>query len=150
MSQPEKTYLLTDECKVTDRQVTVGKRSFEISQIKGIRSIAEPSYRSRAIPFFLALVFVVLTLSELVNDPDDYTLAVIAGVFAIASMLVLRLMGTLKTHTVWLSTTTGEVMIYRSILSSAAASLVEATQQAMSRSESPVASTWGVGKRANG
>ena len=150
MSQPEKTYLLTDECKVTDRQVTVGKRSFEISQIRAIRSISEPSYRSRAVPAFLAVVFVVLALSELVNDPDDYTLTVIAAVFAIASMLVLRLMSTLKTHTVWLTTTSGEVVIYRSIISSAASSLVEATQHALSRTEPRAASAWGVGRQANG
>lgn len=149
MSQPEKTYLLTDECRVTDREVTVGKRSFEISQIKGIRSISEPSYRSRAIPSFLALVFVVLTLSELVNDPDDYTLAVIAGAFAVASMLVLKLMGTLKTHTVWLATTSGETVIYRSVISSAAAGLVEATQQALARREPHAANGWGVGRQAS-
>jgi len=150
MNTAEKTFLETEACRVTSDEVVVEGHRYPMHKVSDARMVLQSSYQGKAIPFVAAVVFVVWTLSELVNGPDDYSYALIAAFLAVLSMFVVRLVGRFQRHTAWLTLPEGPVAVFHSHDSAAVADLVKAVKQARDFRRPQFAEAWRVGRPLNG
>lgn len=150
MNNSAKTFLQTEACRVTSDEVVVESHRFPMQKVSDARMVLESSYQSKTVPFVLAVVFVVWMLSELVNGPDDYTYAVIAGVLAVLSMVAVRLAGLFQKHAAWLTMPEGSMVVFRSHDRTAVADLVKAVNLARVYRRPQFDEAWQVGKPISG
>jgi len=141
MQTTEKILLNQYGMLVTDRQLVIGGVSRPMGQISAVHVESSSAYRGKSIPFFIALMFVLWAVVELVNGPPDYYWAGFAGLLAILSFGVVRLVGGFQVHTVFLTTPGGELAAYQSRDGKAVSALVTALRLALAEHQTQRAAT---------
>lgn len=143
MQTTEKILLNQYDMLVTDRQLVIGGVSRPMAQISAVHVESSSAYRGKSVPFFMGLVFALWAVVEVVNAPPDYYWATFAGVLAVLSFGVVRLVGGFQVHTVFLATPGGELAAYQSRDGKAVSALLAALRVALAeRSTSHAAATW--------
>lgn len=150
MNSSGKTFLETEACLVTADEVVVHGHRYPMQKVRDARMVLESSYQMKMVPFVFAMIFVVWTLSELVNGTDDYAYALVAGMLAVLSMVAVRLVGRLQKQAAWLTLPEGPVVVFRSSDSAAVSELVKAVNRARAYRQPQPARAWGVASPVKG
>lgn len=138
-------YVVADGAKL----LVLGK-AYPIAQIEGVSVTSESTYRSRALPFGLAIAFSLWTVSEVINAPDDYYTALFAAFLALTCFAAVRLMGGFQIHTVFLKLPQGNVAVMRSRDGKAASEVVSAVRKAVAEQQAGSSASWTPGLAAHG
>lgn len=139
------TYVVAEGTKL----LVLGK-AYPLAQIEGVSVTSESTYRSRALPFGLAVAFSLWTVSEVINAPDDYYTALFAGFLALVCFATVRLMGGLQVHTVVLNMAQGSAAVMRSRDGKAVSAVVSGVRNAIADHKMLASSTWAPGLTAHG
>ncbi|QHI97758.1 hypothetical protein GT347_06995 [Xylophilus rhododendri] len=148
---PQETVLFEQgDVLVTERRVVIDGIAHPLSLAQEVRVQSESSYVGKSVPFAFAVLFVLWAIGELINSPADVGMAAFAGVLALLSAAVVRLVGSFQSHTIVLTTLSGEQEILRSRDGRLVSAVVKATRLAIVRRRLPATATWNVGRAAHG
>jgi len=150
MSHEESVFLNDHDVRVTSQELLVEGRVHPLADVSAVRVVSEASYRSKSIPFALAVGCVLWASAEVLNAPADYATAGFAGVLALLSILAVRLLGARQMHVVLLATASGEHVAMRSRDGVAVSALVKAVRQAIASRQSYGTQGWNVAQTARG